>query len=98
MVMVTAMENKRDMDMGMLRRKVMDTAMVMNMIMGTINIIANLTRLMEARRKYYWRPFLRTLNSIIASMFQQIISTIVITAQNYLLTLTVFTTLTEKAI
>ena len=96
MVMATVMVNKRDMATRMERRKVMD--MVMDMIMGKITITVNLIRLMAARRKYYWRPFQRTLNSIIASMYKAIISTIVTTAQNYLLTLTVFTTLTEKAI
>ena len=94
MVMATAMANKRDMAMGMERRKVMDTDMIMEKITITVNLI----RLMAARRKYYWRPFQRTLNSIIACMFQVIISTIVTTAQNCHLTLTVFTTLTEKAI
>ena len=102
MVMVTVMVNKRDMAMGMESRKVTDMHMemikVMDMIMGKITITVNLIRLMAARRKYYWRPFQRTLNSIIASMFQAIISTIVITAQNCHLTLTVSTTLTEKAI
>ena len=96
MVMATVMVNKRNMATRMERRKVMD--MVMDMIMGKITITVNLIRLMAARRKYYWRPFQRMLNSIIASMFKAIISTIVTTAQNCHLTLTVSTTLTEKAI